>query len=115
MCFGNLSPMASRISLYVFPTRPLAAANPPQIRDGLQIPDNDVLAQESLHLNDDHLFHIIQACPFPLFCGSNHSPPNLALNFSACSFSAKQKTLHHSLSRPTTECPREHKDSPSQK
>jgi hypothetical protein len=37
--------------------------------------------------------------PFPHFLGSNHSPPNLSLNFSACCRSANQNTRRTYLYR----------------
>jgi len=42
------------------------------------------------HRDGPHLFHRAQLLPFPLFLGSNFSPPNRCLNFSACPGAAKQ-------------------------
>jgi hypothetical protein len=41
MCFGNLSPIASRTSTSVLPTRSWAAANPAEVGHSLQVPDDD--------------------------------------------------------------------------
>jgi hypothetical protein len=41
MCFGNLSPMASRTSTSVLPTRSWAAREPAEVGHSLKIPDDD--------------------------------------------------------------------------